>query len=64
VVLSEVLLHAYVYVADVTVVGGYNPPGFFSVLHNWEQIGVRGQKLWVMEHGGMVDFGKLLAESQ
>lgn len=64
VVLSEVLLHAYVYEADVTVVGGYNPPGFFSVLHNWEQIGVRGQKLWVMEHGGMVDFGKLLAESQ
>lgn len=61
VVIDEIRLHAYVYEADVTIIGGYNPPGFVSVMDNWELIGSNGQKLWVMEDIGMVDYDYVLA---
>ena len=61
--LNHYLLHSYVYQAAVTVIGGYNPPGFYGVMLNWETISIRGQKLWVLENDGrMVDYDEVLAE--
>lgn len=61
--LKDYQLYAYVFKADVTVVGGYNTPGFYDVMRNWEVISTRGQKLWVLEADGrMVDYDDVLAE--
>jgi hypothetical protein len=57
----EPLLHSYVFQSDVTIVGGYNPPGFVSVMDNWGLIATRGQKLYVLERDGMVDFDDVVS---
>lgn len=57
--IEEADLHDYVGRADVILTGGYNPPGFVSVFRNWDAIGTRGQRLWIVQENKLFDYDKV-----
>ena len=56
VLIPEDRLRAYVAQADDIVMGGYNPPGFYPILKDWEELAAPGQHLWWLDRGLLLGY--------
>jgi hypothetical protein len=56
VAIGSAQLDAYVGSADYVIWGGYNPPGFASIIRRWDDVSSPGQQLWIMQGGELHNF--------
>ncbi|HJP29335.1 MAG TPA: glycosyltransferase family 39 protein [Candidatus Latescibacteria bacterium] len=59
VVIDMPQLDAYVGAADLVLFGGYNPPGFISIIKRWDEVAHPGEHLWILEGGELHDFANV-----
>ena len=59
VVIDMPLLDAYVGAADLVLWGGYNPPGFTSIIRRWDEVAHPGERLWILQGGELHDFANV-----